>query len=530
MRRIVWTTIFLVVSAFFSLNTAIAQRTELHRGNVAEPDTLDPHKMTTTWENVIGRDLFTSLTALNSMGEVIPGSAETWEMSEDGLTYTYHLRDNLKWSDGQPITAGDFVAGLRRLLDPATTANAANQFYMIKNAEAVNIGALPPEELAVTAPDEKTVIVVLRHPMPTLNRMLGTPPSSPLPRHVYEQHGDKWIKAENIVSNGAYKLASWRAHDRIHTTKNEHFFETETVALTDIYYYPTDDYEAALRRFRAGELDMNGEFPVQQIEFLRENFPEETHISPNLSVSFLVLNNKTEPFNDPNIRRAISLAINRSLITEKVMQLGEQPAYRLTPLAVSDYHAPELDYKDTPQSQRVAEAKQLLIDAGYGPANPLTFQLRIRSTANGKRTALLLRDFWMKIGAKVDVLSTELKVHYNDLAERNFVIADAGWQAFDDPEYFLYLLRTDTDEQNYGQYSNPAYDAKIHEAMEIADKTERYRLLAEAEEIAMNEHGLIPIYFYVNRFLVGTHVKGFNDNPTNTHPSRYLSIEDETPS
>lgn len=512
--------ICMVATAMLLVSGASADT--LRRGNVAEPDTLDPHKMTSVWENVIGRDLFHFVTALDARGRLIPGAAKSWDISEDGKTYTFHLRDGLLWSDGHPMEAEDFASGVRRLLDPMTTAQSAPLMYMIKNAQEVNNGELPTSELGIHATDAKTLVAHLEEPSPSFLRMMGQPRVAPLPRHVYGVHGDSWSRAENIVTNGPYTLSEWRANDYIRATKNKHFYDAENVELEEVVYFPTADYNAAVKIFRAGEIDLNGEFPMEQYEFLKEEYPDSVRLAPSLSVSYIIVNHRRKPFDDLRVRRALSLALDRSIITDRVLGLGEVPAYRFTPTVVTDYVAEDFDYAETSMADRKAEAISLLAEAGFDKSNPLNFEFRIRATANGHKIAVVTRAMWQAIGVKADILSSEFKVHYNEMEQGNFEVGDAGWQSNNDPEYFLYLLRTESTDQNYGNYSSAIFDAKMNEAVLVADKKERYRLMAEAEKIMLEDHALIPLYFSTNRALVGPHVQGFYDNPTNTHPSRFM--------
>lgn len=507
--------------------TRSAPSTTLLRGNVAEPDTLDPHKMSTVYENVIGRDLFCPVADYTPDGTLIPGCAESWDISDDGLTYTFTLREGLTWSDGVPLVAEDFAAGLRRVMDPATASEQAAILDMVKNAEAVSFGEMPVEELGVRTIDDRTFVVELSRPSPSFLAIYGGPRGSPLPRHVFEKYGDQWVKPGNIVSNGAFVLKDWRPHEFVQVTKNPTFHNAASVKLEEIFYYPTDDYNSAVKRFRAGELDLNTQLPTQQISLLKENMPEAVHIVPGLAVTYVIVNHEQETFKDLRVRRALSLAIDRQVITDKVMRMGETPAYRLTPYSVDNYDGPEDDFKDWSMDKRKEEAVRLLADAGYNKDNPLSFEYRIRASADGKRHAVAIASMWKQIGVKAEILGTEIKVHYADLQESNFSVADAGWQALNNPENFLYLARTEAGLQNYGNYSSETFDNLMNEALQIPDIPTRYAKMAEAEGVMLKDQGIIPLYFGTNRDLVAPYVKGFATNAINSHPSRHMWIEIE---
>ncbi len=505
--------------------TTDPDRQVLHRGNVAEPDTLDPQKVTTIYEVVITRDLFNSLVQYNAKAEIIPGSAERWDISEDGLTYTFHLRENLKWSDGTNIVAEDWVAGFRRFFNPMTAAPSVSLAYMILNGEEVARGHKPVEELAVRAVDDHTLEVRLANPSPSFFPILANPWCVAFPRHVYAEHGDKWSKPGNMVSSGPFMLADWIPNDHVRVVKNPHFYDADTVALDEIYYYPTEDYSAAIKRFRAGELDMNTQFPTEQYSLLKEKLPEETLTHPNMSVGYIVINHKRAPYNDLRVRRAMTMSIDREVLTTRILTLGEKPAYRFTSYGVTGYKAEDVAFKDRDIEDRREEARQLLAEAGYGPDNPLKFEFRIRVGAENNRNTIAVVDMWKEIGIQAQMLTTDIKTHYADLYQHNFDVADAGWSSLNEPGQFLYLLRTETVQQNFGEFSHPEFDRLMKEADHIFDIEHRYAVTAKAEKIAMDEVAVIPLFFGVSRNLVGTHVKGFEVNVQDAHPSQYLSIE-----
>jgi oligopeptide transport system substrate-binding protein len=503
--------------------------TTLHRGNVAEPDTLDPHKMSTVYENVIGRDLFCGVSNRKPDGTIFADCAESWDISDDGLTYTFHLREGLKWSDGKPVTSHDYVAGLKRVMDPKTASEQAAILDMVKNARDVSYGRKPLDELGVHAVDELTFVVELERPSPSFIPIYGGPRGSALPRHIYAKYGDDWVKPGNMVSNGPFMLKDWRPHEYVRVEKNPHHYAAANTKLEEIYYYPTDEYNAAVKRFRAGELDLNTQLPTQQVDFLRKILPDAVHIVPSLSVTYIIVNHKKPMFQDLRVRRALSMAIDRTIITEKVMRMGETPAHRFTPYSISDYKGTDVYYSTWPIEKRKEEAIRLLAEAGYGPDNPLAFEYRIRATADGKRHAVAITSMWKDIGVEPEILGTEVKVHYNDLQGANFWIADAGWQALDNPEDFLYLARTEAGIQNYGNYSSERFDDKMNAALQIADIETRHAMMAEAEAIMLDEQGLIPLYFSTNRNLVAPYVKGYDDNAVNAHASQFMWIDLEEP-
>jgi len=515
-----------VALALPSVGSAVAESV-LRVANMGEPDTLDPHNASGTWENRILGDMFLGLTTETADGSVIPGAAESWTVSEDGTVYTFKIRDH-KWSDGTPVTADDFVFSLRRILNPETAAKYASLLYPIKNAEAVNTGQSPGEQLAVRAVDDRTLEIQLESPTPYFLAQLTHYTAWPVPKHAIEKHGSDWVKKENIASNGAYMLDEYLPNTHVKLVKNSQFYDADNVSIDTIFFYPGEDRAAALKRFRAGEIDVSTDFASDQIDWLRKNMPDQTRIAPYLGIYYYVMNTEKDPFTDPRVRKALSMAIDRETIVDKVMKTGEVAAYSFVPPGTGNYGEPSyVKWKGMSMDDRVAEAQKLLAEAGYGPDNPLKFTLRYNTSENHKRIAIAVSSMWKKLGVQAELFNSEVKVHYNDLQEGDFQIARAGWIAdYDDPQNFLYLLETKTGPMNYGNFSNSSFDGLMEEASRTTDLDKRSGLLAQAERVAMDEQANIPIYYYVSKNLVSDRVQGWEDNAKDIHRSRWLSLKD----
>jgi len=505
----------------------------LHRGNSAEPDTLDPNKAALTAESNIIRDLFLGLMTLDAAGQVIPGSAERWSVSEDGKRYVFHIREDLVWSDGVPVTADDFVFAFRRLLDPMTGAEYATNLYVLENGEAVNLGQAAPETLGARALGPKTLEMRLHTPVPYLLEMLTHASTYPVPKHVVERLGDAWVKPGNMVSNGPYKLAAWEPQNYIKLVRNPLFYDNANVAIDEVFYYPTEDGNSALKQLRAGELDLNNEFPARQYSWLKANMPNVARVHPWLGVYYYAFNSERPPFNDKRVRLALAMAIPREAITDKLLGYGVLPAYSLVPPGVDNYAALHgLDttapFKSLSPEQRRAEARRLLAEAGYGPDKPLEVVLSYNTDKDHKKVALAAAHGWKQIGVVTRLFNVEAKVHYNNLKVADFEVARAGWIAdFNDAENFLFLLESETGQLNYGQYANPQFDRLMKEASSTLDLKRRAILMGQAEQIAMADQPVTPIYFYVSRNLVAPWVSGYVDNVRNAHLSRYMAISGE---
>ncbi|WP_022697508.1 peptide ABC transporter substrate-binding protein [Euryhalocaulis caribicus] len=509
-----------------------ADKRILHRGNTAEPLSLDPHKAAGKWEDAIIGDMFVGLYTDNAQAEPIYGMAENHTVSSDGKTWTFTLRD-AQWSDGTPVTANDFEFAFRRIMDPSTLSQYASLLYVIKNAQPVNEGAMDPEQLGVTAVDEKTLRIELEYPAPYLPGLLTHHTAFPVPRHVIDEYGAAWIQPGNVVVNGPFKLTEWRTNDYVHVAKNETFYDADNVCLNEIYYYPTNDNNAAVRRLRAGELHINSEFPGQKIEELREQLPGYVRVSPFLATVYYVYNVQRPPFDDARVRQALAMALGREFMVDEILKTGQLPAPGLVPPGIANYgDGAKVDWWDMSMDERKARARELLEEAGYGPENPLRFEYTHRNTSDNPRVAPVVQADWEDIAEWVDVEITgvETQIHYDNLRAGNFDVGDAAWASdFNDPINFLYLLETKTGQMNYGKYSNPRYDALIEESNRTLDMEQRAQLLHEAEQIMLDDMPIIPMWYFVTKNLVSPEVTGWEDNVVDIHRSRYLCFEDAAP-
>ena len=500
----------------------------LNRGNGAEPASLDPNLVQANWEDHIVGDMMLGLTTQDAKGQPIPGAAERWESSTDGLTWTFHLRDH-QWSDGEPVTADDFVFAWRRILDAKTAASYAYYLYLIKNAEAVNTGKMPATELGISAPDDKTLVVTLEHPAPYLVEYMTHVSTFPVPRHVVEAKGDAWARAGNYVGNGAYTLVEWIPNDHITLEKNPRFYDAANVKVDRIEFYPTMDYTAALRRLRAGELDTQSRLPPREIDYLRANMADLLRLTPQLTTEFLAVNQTKKPFDDKRVREALTLAIDREALTQKIRKMDEPPAYSFVPPAIANYPGVAgFPFKPMPLADRVKRAQELMRQAGYGPNNRLKATYDIRSSApDALRDPAAIQAMWREIYVDADLRQNDTAVFYAKVQQGDFEIGQAAWGAdFNDSTNFLDLLRTGN-ANNYGRYKNPKFDALLDQANQEVDITKRGQLLAQAEQLALDDYALIPTLFWVTGGLVRPYVKNWEANPTDTHRTRWVTIDEQ---
>jgi oligopeptide transport system substrate-binding protein len=500
---------------------------ELRIANSGEPDTLDPHHASGTWENRIIGDMFMGLTTEAADGSVIPGAAERWEVSDDGTVYTFELRDHT-WSDGTPVTADDFVFALQRILDPAEAAEYASLLYTIRNARPLNEGALEGmDQLGVRAQGPRTLEVTLESPTPYFIEQLTHYTAFPVPRHKVEELGNDWVKPGNIVGNGPYTVVEWLPNTHVKAEKNEAFYDAANVSIDAVYFYPAEERNAATKQFRAGEIDVQYDFASEQIDWLKQNLPDETRIFPWLGIYYYAINTRNAPFDSPALRQALAMAIDREALTDKVLRTGELPAYSFVPPGTGNYGEPAyVSWKDTAYQERLAQAKDLMAEAGFGPDNPLQLQLRYNTSENHKKIAIAIAAMWKQLGVATELFNSEVKVHYNDVQEGNFEVARAGWIAdYNDAHNFLYLMDSSTGVLNYAGYADEEFDRLMAEASATADLDARADLLRQAEAVAMADMPNIPIYYYVSKNLVAPHVQGWLDNTKDIHRTRWLSVE-----
>ena len=502
----------------------------LRRGISAKVDTLDPHRSSAKWENIVIADMIVGLMTITPDREVIPGVAESWETSEDGLTWTFNLRES-QWSDGEPVTADDFVYAFRRIQNPEIASQYSSLLYIVKNAAQVNSGELPPEELGVRAVDDYTFEITLEEPAPYLLGLLTHYTTFPVPEHIVEQYGEAWIQPENIEVNGPYKLAYWRTGDQLVSEKNPLYYEADEVCFDRVAYFEIEDAAAVERRIEAGELDINNGFDGGRTEELETKFPGWVRTTPGLITTYWSFNSSQAPFDDVRVRKALAMALDREFIVDKVLTPGYIPAYSFVPPKMSNYNVerPEVSFADMPREERLAEARALLEEAGYGPDNRLSFEFIHRSTDDNPKAAPVAQANWNEIAPWVnaEILRQDTKVLYARLRQSDFEVADGAWVAdFDDPINFLYLLDSETGQQNYGRYSNPEYDALLAEASRTRDLQARAEIFAEAEEMMLEDYPITPMWVQVTKNLVDPELTGWAENAQDDHLSRWLCRAD----
>jgi oligopeptide transport system substrate-binding protein len=499
----------------------------LHRGNGNEPESLDPHSARTDSASTILRDLFEGLTTLDPSGALERGVAESWRISDDGRTYTFTLRGEARWSNGAPVTAGEFLFAFRRLVDPATASPYAQMLEPVVNARRIVAGELPPERLGVEAPDERTLVVSLESPTPYLLGIFTHQSTFPLHPPNLAEAGEGFTRPGTLVSNGAFRLAEWVVGSHVTAVRNPHYRDDAGNAIDEVRFHHIVDQSSELKRYRAGELHFTYTVPPEQFGWIRENLPDDLRISPALHVYYYGFNLTRPPFEDNlALRKALSMAIDREQIAGKILGRGELPAYGWVPPGIADYGSQSFEYAGWDRERRLAEARRLYAEAGYSPKNPARFELRYNTGGDHERIAVAMQSMWKDhLGAEASLLNEEFRVLIQNMREKKLTeMFRSSWIGDYDDAYTFAQVMDSRFGLNMSGYDNPAYDRLLAEAAAETDLARRRRLLEEAERMMLADHPLMPIYFYVNKHLVRPEVRGWQDNVMNYHYSRHLSL------
>lgn len=497
----------------------------LRLGNGPEPDSLDPQRARTVSALNVIRDLFEGLTAVGPQGTPVPAAAESWTVSADGLEYRFHLREGLRWSNGDPVVAADYVAGMRRLVDPKTASQYAQILEPVVNAAAIIGGKRPPSDLGVEAPDVHTIVVRLVNPAPYLLGLVSHTSTFPVHGPSLAEHGDRFAQPGRLVGNGAFVLEDWVVGSHIGVRRNRSYWDDGNTRLERVRFMHAEDASAEFRQYRAGQIDVSNVVPPQQYAWIREHLPAELHVAPQLSTYYYGYNLTRPPFKDrPALRRALSMVIDRQRLTTAVTGVGEAPAYGFVPRGIADYAPQQFDYATKPYAERVREARELYRQSGYSAANPLEVEIRYNTGEVHNRLAVAIAAMWKEaLGVETTLYAEEFRALLQTIQARaDTQVFRSSWIGdFNDAYSFLQLLQSDFG-INLTGYSNPHYDTLLAEAIRQPDPARRRALLEEAERLMLADHPLLPIYFYVNKHLVKPHVRGWSDNVMNIQYSRHL--------
>lgn len=510
-------------------NAAAGAGAVLRVGNGAEPQDLDPQIMTAFTDQNIALALFEGLCALDEKTSMaVPGAAERWGVSEDGLTWTFHLRENLKWSDGTPLRASDFVASWRRALSPQIAAEYSYLLFALKNAEAIANAKADAGPLGAEALDERTLRLTLERATPYLPALTANPIWFPVPPTVLEKfgatsaRGTAWTRPGNLVGNGPFVLKTWEPNARVEVGRNPNYWDAAAVRLDAMVFYPTENLDTDERAFRAGQVDITNELPLAKVDTYRKNAPESLRLDPFLETFFLRFNTTRPPLNDARVRWALSLAIDREQLSRTLLRGTRAPAPHYTPPDCAGYTAQARVPHD------VAQAKALLAAAGFpeGKGFP-TLDVQIKNDELHAKTLEAIQAMWARdLGVQVTLSPIEQKTWVANQQSLNYAISSARWVGdFVDPVTFLDMF-VGGGSNNWTGWADRDYDAAIEAAAGARDEAQRYGAFQRAEEKLLEAAPIAPVFFGVRSYLISPAVKGWEPALLGFHQYKkvYLAV------
>lgn len=492
----------------------------LRRGNGPEPDSLDPQLARSDSAATILRDVYEGLATLDHEGRPVPGTAASWDVSADGRTYTFHLRPTARWSNGEPVTAQDFVASWRRLVTPATGAQYAEVLKPVAGAAEIAAGRAAPETLGARAVDPATLVVTLAAPTPYFPGLVAHWSTFPT------YHGQPAAPAGATISNGAYRLSEWVVGAHVAATRNAAYWNDAATHVGAVRYLHIVDANDEYVRYRAGELEATYTLPMQPFERLAKAHGAEVHRAAQLGVYYYGFNLTRPPFKDaPGLRQALSMTIDRDRLVASVTALGELPAYSWIPPGIAGYTPVRYAWADQPPAERLANARRLYAAAGYSAAKPLRIELRFPSGSTHERIALAVASMWHEaLGVETRLVGEEFKSLLQTINRGETEVFRSSWIAdYNDPWTFAEVLQSDFG-INLPRYRSADYDASLARAAATLDPAERVAALQAAERRLLEDAPLVPLYCYVNKHLVAPRVRGWYDNVMNVTYTKDLEL------
>lgn len=515
-QTILATTLSFILSAT-AFAAVVPAGVELHpvqklvKNNAAEPQSLDPHKIQGVPESNIARDQFEGLTIASLDGETIPGVAESWE-HDDAKVWRFKIRKDAKWSNGDPVTAHDFVYSWKRIVDPNIASPYASylEYAHIDNVNDIVAGKKSPDELGVKALDDHTFEVTLTESVPYLDKLASHIVLAPVHQATIEKHGNQWTNPKNFVGNGAYKLKDWVVNERIVLERNPNYWNNNQTVIEEVTLLAINSENSAVNRYRSGEIDMTQTIPIELFHRLKKELPNDVKITPYLCSYYYEINNQKPPFNDPRVRTALKLAMNSNIIANKVVGQGQEPAYGFTPPFINDMEAIQPEWFTLSQEKRNEMAVKLLEEAGYNKSNPLTFKFLYNTLESHKKVAIAAASILKQnAGVNMQLENQEWKTFLDSRQQGNYQAARAGWCAdYNEPTTFLNTMLS-TSSNNTAHYKSDEFDQVIKEAIAATTQEERVKAYQKAEQILDQDSAILPIYYYVNSRLVKPYVGGY---------------------
>ncbi|WP_236895780.1 peptide ABC transporter substrate-binding protein [Clostridium beijerinckii] len=505
---------------------AAASKQEITYNLGADPRTLDPALCTDTTGTTVIANAFSGLAELDENEKAIPGQAE-WEVSNDKLTYTFHLKKDLKWSNGDPVKASDYEYEWKRLLNPETASEYAYALYYLKGGEAYNKGKGSADAVGVKATDDNTLVVTLEAPCPYFLELTAQSYYFPVDQKVVESNKDWANDAKTLVSNGPFKITNYTIKDSVVLEKNENYYDKDKVKLDKLNLKFVAEETSAWASYKSGQFDVVDTVPKSDVQGALKDGSAKSF--PNLATYYLSINisdkakavdpNAAKVLSDPKVRKALNLAIDRQSIVDNVTKAGQIPAHGIVGKGIigpdgKDY-TEKTSYFDP--KGNIEEAKKLLAEAGYPDGQGLpTLQLLYNPESGHGDTMQAIQDMWKKIGVNAELQSQEWKVFLTTRVQKQFEIARDGWNAdYVDPMTFLDMFQSTSDQNNCG-YNNPSYDALIDAAKKELDPQKRFDIMHQAEDMLMNDMPVIPLYYYTRTIGIKDYVKGARVSVMNT--------------
>ncbi|MDH1168842.1 peptide ABC transporter substrate-binding protein [Pantoea agglomerans] len=506
----------------------LAEQQQIVRHIKDEPASLDPLKAVGLPEIQVIRDLFEGLTNQDAQGKIVPGVAQSWS-SSDNKTWVFTLRNNARWSNGDPVTAQDFVYSWQRLVDPKNSSAFAwfAGLSGIQNAAAITKGEMTPDKLGVVAQSKNQLKVTLDRPVPWFPALVANVALFPVPQKIIAQQGDSWTSPGKLVGNGAYQLSERVVNEKIVLTRNPHYWDDAHSVLTKVTFVPINEESSATKRYRSNDIDITESFPKNMYALLKKTLPGEVYTPDQLGTYYYAFNTQKGPTADVRVRKALSWSIDRKVIAEKVLGTGEKPAWHFTPDVTAGFKPLPTFMQQHDQNSLNAQAKSLLAAAGYGPGKPLKLKLLYNTSESHQKIAIAVASMWKKnLGVNVTLENQEWKTYIDSRNSGNFDVIRASWVGdYNEPSTFLNLL-TSGNSSNIARFNNADYDAVIAKASRETSDQVRNSDYNRAEQILAEQAPIAPIYQYTNGRLIKPWVKGYPiTNPEDVAYSRELWIE-----
>ncbi|QEL57442.1 peptide ABC transporter substrate-binding protein [Chromobacterium paludis] len=511
------------LAAHVPAGVKLAAKQELTRNTGSEPETLDPVVAESVPANTITADLFEGLTRQDAYGKIEPGVAESWKQT-DPTTWVFHLRKNAKWSDGSPVTAGDFVYGWQRFVDPKTASPYATTYgIFIVNGKEIAEGKKPVSALGVKALDKYTLEVKTPYPVLFMPSLVTNTQLAPLPKATIDKYGKDWVKPGKMVSNGAFELKDWQVNSKVVAVKNPDYWDAKNVQLTKITYLPIEDTNADIKLYESGQNDFVQQLPPGTYEMYKAKYPKEIRNAEFLGLRYYSFNNKDPLLKDVRVRKALSMVIDRDILAKKVTADGQNPAYSVMVHGISGADASTYDWVKWPMAKRVAEAKKLLAEAGVKPGTKIKFTYNTNDYH--KKMAIFAASEWKsKLGLNTELESLEFKVLLKKRHDGDYQIARNGWNAdYNDATTFLALVQCNNDQNDNGN-CNPKAEELIKQGNQTTDAGKRKQLFTQAVKMIMDDYPMLPLLQYTAPRLVKSYVGGYGKSPMDRYQGKDLYI------